>query len=477
MSLALGLVAIGDARGQPPAAPEPAPTPFTLRPAAEPVPALRYRLLPERRDLVPGNAAVLYHRASLMLKEAPPDPNRAAKAEEDMADWLAGPLDKLPKDAARALLERRRNALNELDQAALRAFCDWEYDQRTEGISLVLPELQMMRSLARLQALRARLAVAEGDPARAIAHLRAGFALSRHVADGPTLIQALVGVAIATQMTRVVEELIQQPGAPNLYWALANRPRPFIPMGRALETERRILEKELPRLAEVEGRVWSVEEARQAGDQLLSIISQIGGPSPTGLQRAAQRAILAAGIARYYPEARRALLAAGRTEAQLDAMPTFQVVLLQGLADYEKLRDDTYKWLGLPFWQARAGLEKALPTDRPPPASEVNPLLILFRVLVPALDSARAAEVRLDRQLEMIQAIEAIRLHAAAHGNALPATLAEIADAPVPLDPATNVPFEYRKVDDTRATLATPPLPGGPDRRMAPFRYDITLSR
>ena len=48
---------------------EPAkPTQIVLRPAAAPVPALKYQLLPEHRTLVPGNAAIFYHRAvELML--------------------------------------------------------------------------------------------------------------------------------------------------------------------------------------------------------------------------------------------------------------------------------------------------------------------------------------------------------------------------------------------------------------------------
>ena len=38
-----------------------------LRPAGEPVPALRYRILPGRLELVPGNAAIFYHRAIQMM--------------------------------------------------------------------------------------------------------------------------------------------------------------------------------------------------------------------------------------------------------------------------------------------------------------------------------------------------------------------------------------------------------------------------
>jgi hypothetical protein len=41
----------------------PPPTVILIRPAASPVPALKYKLLPDRRDLIPGNAAIFYHRA------------------------------------------------------------------------------------------------------------------------------------------------------------------------------------------------------------------------------------------------------------------------------------------------------------------------------------------------------------------------------------------------------------------------------
>src|SRR2546423_30682 len=51
------------AAAAPPAPPEPAPAILNLVPAAEPVPALKYRLLPELRDQHSGNAALLYYRA------------------------------------------------------------------------------------------------------------------------------------------------------------------------------------------------------------------------------------------------------------------------------------------------------------------------------------------------------------------------------------------------------------------------------
>ena len=47
--------------------------------------------------------------------------------------------------------------------------------------------------------------------------------LSRH----PTLIADLVGLAIANIGLRPVEEMIGEPGCPNLYWALTDLPASF----------------------------------------------------------------------------------------------------------------------------------------------------------------------------------------------------------------------------------------------------------
>jgi hypothetical protein len=49
--------------------------------------------------------------------------------------------------------------------------------------------------------------------------------------------------------------------------------------------------------------------------------------------------------------------------------------------------------------------------------------------------------------------VEAIRSYAAANNGELPAQLSDITETPVPLNPATGEPFEYR-VDNGTATLS-----------------------
>ncbi len=483
MRRTLALLALASAWG-PSAAPaqsppEPSPTAITLRPAAEPRPALKYRLVPERIKLVPGNAAIFYHRGLQMLAERRtrldadqkakgPPPARPVPTDEQVSRWISGPIAEIPPDKARALLESFGNALKEVELGAMRTDCDWEFDRRPEGISLLLPEIQGMRSLARLVALQARLAILDGKTDEAMHRIETGLVMGRHIGRGPILIQALMGIAIDFVMTRCLEDLIGAPGSPSLYWALADRPRPFIDMREPLEGERYLLEKELPGLEELERGPWGLAQARRFADELQRKVFAFesgdtdGGP--------AQRFGIAAITAKIYPEARRALIAGGRTEAEVEAMPVVQVAALYSYGEYRRLRDESYKWINIPYWQS---FDRVEPSDMGSVEQRLaNPLLTMFLSLRSNLNALRMAALRLDRQLDALQCIEAIRLHAAAHGGKLPASLESIVEAPVPLDLATGRPFSY-KVDGDSATLSAPVPPGGPDHPSYAIRYSL----
>jgi hypothetical protein len=80
------------------------------------------------------------------------------------------------------------------------------------------------------------------------------------------------------------------------------------------------------------------------------------------------------------------------------------------------------------------------------------------------------AEVRLDRKVAALRAVEALRLHVAAHDGRLPESLDQIKAVPVPADPMTGKPFEYR-LDGESAVLT--------GRASPPFRlvYRITIRK
>jgi hypothetical protein len=462
--------------------------PIVVRPAAAPVPALTYRILPEHSALVPGNAAIFYHRAIEMILEqrrSTPSVRRNSSDEvvneEMVTQWISGPLGAIPLDRARRWLERNRGALHEAELGARRQSCDWEFDSRAEGFVLVISEIQEMRSLARLVTLRARVAVVENRLDEAVSWLQTGCAMARHVSQGPILVQALVSVHLSAIQTKLLEDLIQAPGLPSLFWALANRPHPLIDLSPALEGERFLLEREFPQLRELDGVPWSVEKARQFADAIQTRMFRYAGmgvwdrsgTGSRGLKDWSLQLGVAAMVAQAYPEAKRALIAQGRNPAQVEAMPTVQVAALHTYQSFQAYRDDIFKWAGLPCLQAFKGTEAAW--QRCHADMQSRPLLKLFLSLLGSTHWSYLAAARVDRQLDAIACIEAIRIYAQAH-QGLPARLEEIAEAPVPIDPLTGLPFEYRLEGD-RATLSAPYPPGVPRVPGYSFQYELKLAR
>jgi len=476
----LMLAGLSESRAQKPSPP----TVLTIRPTKEPAPALKYRLVPERRELVSGNAAIFYHRACLMIATRAKDP----KGDEKTFGWLSGPAKEIPREEARSYVERFRQSLHEAELGAFREDCNWEFDRREEGYAMLLPEIQEIRQVGRMIALKARLEILDGHPDLAFHWIEVGFAMSRHVGETPFLISSLVGDAIAGTLKQPLEDLVQTSGAPNLYWALATRPRPLIDMQRSIEGERYLLERELPELREVDGPAWSNEKARLFGDELfgklkvftgdLSWIGSAtgkGGAGATRLQDLPSRLALAAMVARVYPEAKRALITRGRTAAEVDAMPTLQVVLIHAHREYQILRDDIFKRSAFPYWQTK-GLMDHYWLQRQTVATKVtNPILTMFTSLMPAIQSALQANARIERQFDALQCVEAIRMYAAQHDGALPESLDAMTETPLPVDSFTGKPFEYKKVDDTTAKLSATIPPGVPQHPSYRINYELKL--
>ena len=75
-----------------------------------------------------------------------------------------------------------------------------------------------------------------------------------------------------------------------------------------------------------------------------------------------------------------------------------------------------------------------------------------------------------------LRCVEAVRLYAAGHGGKLPPKLADVKEVPVPHDPVTGKPFEY-KVSGDRATLFGPSPVGDPRDGGYALTYELTLKR
>src|SRR5713101_3592380 len=98
---------------------------LTVKPAAAPVPALKYQLLPDALDLEAGNAIVNYYRAfSPEWALARVRPGLDIKLD----NWKGMPLADLPRQELRFL--QGSDSLKEIDRAARRDQCDWQIRDR-----------------------------------------------------------------------------------------------------------------------------------------------------------------------------------------------------------------------------------------------------------------------------------------------------------------------------------------------------------
>jgi hypothetical protein len=444
-----------------------APIKLTLRPAAAPTPALKYLLLPELADLHPGNAALNYQRAHSFewwrnIRRQP--------GYHEITDWLDLPLEQVAKKVD---FVRRFGALTEVDRGARRESCDWQMTDamRKEGIRMLVPDAQAFREYAVLLAMRCRLEIGEEDFARALYTLQTGFALGRHVGEAPILIHVLIGNSICALMLDRVQELIQAPGSPNLYWALTDLPRPLIDLRKGMQGEKLMLEVEFPDLKHIETELLSPE----AQKRLLAKLNDPGSWEllREGMVEGRYRKLGFLGLAlRAYPAAKRALIKRGRTEDEVDEMPVLQVILLEALHHYRRLRDEEYKWARVPYPQARAHWHKVSEELRE--VRKKNPAGALFLPFIPSMRAVQEGTVRLQRRIAALRCIEAIRLHAAAHGGKLPAKLSDITAVPVPADPATGKSFLY-EVKGQRVTLSDPPLADGQPALQPQLSYELTF--
>jgi hypothetical protein len=445
---------------------------LTIRPQSEPVPALKYRLLPEVRDLHTGNAALHYQRAHS------PEWIGSVRRHPDyrkMHDWLELPLKEMPLVKVRSLLPTQ--ALLEVDLGARRDHCDWQLLERLrkDGIMMLIPDVQMFREYGVLLALRARLEMVEGKFEKAAYSMQTGFALARHLDESPTLIAGLVGLAIANITCNQVEAMIQLPDAPNQYWALTDLPRPFMSLRTGFQSEKIAIDSLFPELREAlnnpKSGPMSAQRIQESLNNLALIAALSDGESRQGMRFGA--AVMAAKI---FPVAKKYLIEKGRTSDQVDALPVIQVALMYALAQYDAHFDHMYKWQNVPFWEMEPGMNKAFKKVAESRAKIMSTGGIpLAELLLPAVQRVFITRTKFDRRIAALRCVEAIRLYAAANQGKLPDSLSDIKEVPIPIDPITGKNFEYRLEKGTAILIGRWPT-GLTASEMNTLRYELTLA-
>ena len=421
-----------------------------VMPMKEPMPALRYSFWTSLTQRQKGNAVPYIYRA-LMLQ---PHGDDLEDFHEEFDNWF-GPApgsDDFPEQSIQEFLSAAEASLSSMRIAATRDHVNWDWSldslRGTDTVAFLLPELQEARQLARVLTLKARLEIHQRDFKAAIDTLRDCYLLAHAVGQERTLVNSLVGTAIANMASDQVMTLISTPGSPNVYWALAQLPRPLINYRGAYDYERAISVLTFPFLKDVETATRTQEQWRRLLVAACADLRFVGCALPEAPSDEATLDLL---IEQGYPKAKKALQSAGYSTVQIDAMSKEQALAVGEGVMLRRATDDTFKWAYLPLPEAALfcqqqmeSLEATLRAEEPMPIAQT---------LLPALSAARNAEMREDSIRTALMMVEAIRMHAAHHGS-LPNKLDDITVVPVLTNPATGQSYPFRLRSSNGSTSA-----------------------
>jgi hypothetical protein len=449
---------------------------LTLSPTAEPKPTSRFLLQPQYTDLMPGEKLAGFLKC-FMEQERFFSPAE----EKRRADWNTMPLAELPLEQIRmqgvldgiAYDPPYARLMEFMDQAARYDRVEWNlwYNLRKDGLNALLPEVQKLRSLAQVLKLRMRAEVKAGEFAKAAQTSKTLFGLARMLERAPTLISYLVAVAISTVAVDALEEMVQQPGCPNLYWGLTDLGGPVLDIRTGAGGE----------------VVWMAELFRTVRDatgplsdeQLAAVFRRIdnlfvseqpGKKANMPPPPSAQYKKLAADP-KFVDAARAYLVETGDKPDLVKTFTPLQAVFAADIRHLEAYRDDLLTTLTLPLWQTER-LARAIDDDLK--KRKADGTLVLAPELVPAVIKVRQRSAALDQRVAYLRVIEAIRLYANENGGRLAASLDEI-KLPMPADPATGKPFVYTVRDGGVAVLHGGNPTSGIDRGSRV--YEITIRK
>ncbi|HLJ96320.1 MAG TPA: hypothetical protein VKU02_24315 [Gemmataceae bacterium] len=431
---------------------------LSVQPMAAPKPVLKVQLLPEMRELNVGNPAHEYDRCFAEQRNF----FFSKEAVADRGRYLSMPLGELP---VQKLRDYGRLALSRADWAARLNHLDWQLLQQTQthATEVTQPEVGRLAVLAEALRVRFRVEIASGRFDDAIGTAKTMFALARHLGEYPTQAGNLIGLAVAHLCMDSLEEMVQQPGCPNFYWALTDLPIPLVEVRKGVRGDCASVAADLRLLR---------EDAPMDGEHLEQFLQQLSGllgfaRAQKGLPPRNLRSALAARVqdSELVRAARARLVEAGYAEKSVKQFPPLQAILLADKRDYEVHRDESLKLLALAPWQidAFADTEGLHCGDG------------VFAPYSPRVIEVRRAQGRLEQRIGLLQHIEALRLYAAAHAGELPTELSELS-VPLVLDPFTGKPFRYN-VEAGTAYLSGRPPRGEEQNPCFHLHYALTLRK
>ncbi|HEX3314735.1 MAG TPA: hypothetical protein VHR72_07565 [Gemmataceae bacterium] len=456
----------------------PEPTEMVIRlkvqAAAAPKPVLKYRLLPELRDINPGNPIQGYMKCFAANRHF--FSSKLTYEELEKLDDM--PLKDLPVEKLRAY---GGSTLRMVDNAARLDHPDWQVLLPLKNSwfdSVTFEELGQLRVLTAFLRLRLRGEIADHRFDDALFTLQTIFALCRHAAEHPSMLGTHTALSMANAATYPLEEMLGEPGCPNLFWALADLPQPFVDVRLGLQGEGILFLKEFSLVD---------DKTPMADTEMMKVVDRFQTIDDTMRQRydpvkkkfLRQPPLLRKWFvdrvkdSEYVASARRRLVERGSAETLVRQFSPLQVVFIAQKGVFAERRDEMQKGQLLPYWQMEAAFAARESPRAPIPPIALGKDDFAFAEWVQNNDWIRRIQANTEQRFALLRCVEALRLHAAEHGGQLPAKLADV-KLPLPVDQFTGMEFVY-KLDGGTATLH-----GTPPRRFEKvatynIRYEVTI--
>jgi hypothetical protein len=431
---------------------------LTVSPRAIETPLMKYRLLPAEYELREGNAAPILDRL----------PWEQTKYFSEVVPKFGEYLD-VPLDSPKLRGPEIFGFFHALKRAAYRKTADWQYPIGEEPFGdILLPDVQGGRSIVGYGlSVWIRQRLAHGDLAQAREGILVGLAVTRHYGRTPFVITQLVCAAVDSILLSRVAELVSQPDSPNLYWALTQLPRPLIDLRPSIEMQQRFLQMTIPGLDDL-SQIKTPTDWNRRAFAIIHFFRESDASirlQPGGNARAFELVVQVA-------------------RAELPTWTEGGANRVAAMSDGEA----ALRWI-IDDYGDLSGEMTALMSLEPPLAiPRLNALQKRIKEFQAAVGSPKSYLViasvnnyigthKIERGIDALRVVEAIRNYAAGHGSRLPESLDKITEVPVPNDPFTGKPFHYELKDGVAALSAEGIPVSDPDREIACIRYHIQIRK
>lgn len=336
----------------------------------------------------PDNAAVLYYKAIMILKEPSKDVGKM------IDDLRKGKIK--PNDEIRQHLDANRRAIEIIETAAEVPTCDWGRDH-SQGFDLLLPELSKVRKMAYLLTADAQTFAQDGDHKAALSKCLTMHRMARHVND-----DLLISYLVSTSVNNLANERIRD--------VLSTMPQDSKALAW-LKTQIVAVSANVPSIKTAIAKEKEIAIREMRKEKIGDVLDSMGADSIDDKATADAYKKVRQGDRKFFDDSR---------------------------DYYGRIMDDTIAALDLPYQQSHKKLDEL--NDRAQKDAKETPAAILTAMLTPAVSRIRTAETKNKTFFNAIRAAVDIYIIKAKTGR-----LPEKLPAGLPEDLFSGKDFEYQK--------------------------------